>query len=159
MNTIIDKTHAFLRKLSNIMNNALNEQKEAIDSGEIEVFVQILAKAMFEAVSKGLVSLDHKAVKFNGTYTKEYFITGVTLLREGIDSNAVIIALECLSTVIFKTASDITATEILEIKILEKVLPMIQQGDIKSFFDTIRIFCSGITTGKLGGMYKDYIDT
>ncbi|MHB9296517.1 hypothetical protein PilKf_02290 [Pillotina sp. SPG140] len=156
INNEIDALHTYLRDLRNhVQSKDLNGAFHAEQTGD---FCTSLSECIYEALDKGFCHLDAKTIKCTSPCTKEYFITGFTLLQNGIDNNTVIVSLEFLSAYILKTTEHITANEILEIKILEKVLPMIQRLEIKDYLFTISNFCSGHSTAKILKMYQKYID-
>jgi hypothetical protein len=156
MNNDINNIHNYFRNLHN--NIKLKEYQKVLQPEKIEIFCMTLADFILKALSIGFCQLDSNTINFTNKYSKDYFITGFNLLQNGIHYNTVIVSLDFLSTFISKTANDITANELLEINILETVLPMIQRFDIKNYLYTITNFCSGQSNYKLFEMYKEYIN-
>jgi hypothetical protein len=155
MNEIND-IHVYFRNFQN--EKQIKESTYTLEYKKTEHFCAVLSEFILISLDNGFCQVDSKDINLINAHTKDYFITAFTFLQHGIDNNAVIVLLEYLSALVLKKSDDISPQELLEIKILEKIIPMIQRFEIKNYLNTISNLCSGQFLYEIKNKFSKYIE-
>lgn len=117
-----------------------------INIDKIDMFFTKMADIYVSILENGYESVEYGSVEFENNYTKEFFIAGMTGLKQAVIPMTLEIILEFLSAQASREQS-VSASDLFEICLLKKIMPILRmEGDcIRKFIDFLIEFCSGET--------------
>jgi len=127
------------RVLINIINEFLGD-KEIIAEKDIDDFIIMAADYFYAFLTEDMYKRDRNK-NFKNMNTKRIFDFGVRCMDEGINCDVLEVVLPVISHDALQNGN-LTNQEIMEIKLMEKLLLLIQKGAVKEFLIFINYVCS-----------------
>jgi hypothetical protein len=131
---IIDKINEFLA------NTTVNKFEETIKQPLLDEFIKEVSDYFYSLLTIDVTERNRKFT-FKNKYTKYYFEFGVSCIENGIYYDLLDSILHYLSNILNKN-NLLSCQESLEIKLLEKLLIIIQKADTKEYLIIINYLCS-----------------
>ena len=116
-------------------NNSANVEQESIDD-----FIRLFADYFYSFLTVDVDKRDRN-IEFKYNSTTKYFLFGINCINEGVDAGALEAVLPFMADRLIKN-NTLSAQETLEIKLLEKLILIMQQFDVKCFSCFINQLCS-----------------
>jgi hypothetical protein len=115
-----------------------------INTDRIDTFFTELTDIFVCILENGFDSVENNTIPFENKYTKAFFMTGLTGLKQALIPMTLEIILEFLSVQISRER-DVSALEMFEICLLKRIIPVLRPESvcIKTFIDFLVEFCSG----------------
>jgi hypothetical protein len=108
---------------------------------ELDVFIIEIAHFFAAAFKTAFFHVSYRNVTLKSPRVKEYFVTGFESVTSGREEICLRTQLETLSAAVIKEET-VSVSEILQLKLLENIIPMIQRHDVKGFIIFAAQFCS-----------------
>jgi hypothetical protein len=145
----IDELHTYFRTLKTVNP----EYPNSIDENSLDQFLYTITQFFFNCLENGFSKIDCTTIELKENNVKEYFITGFTCIRNGMEPLAIETIMEYL-TLLYST-KDMSYQELLEIKFIEKTLKLIQHSQINEYLYLLEQFCSKKTSNKIQKDFKN----
>jgi hypothetical protein len=95
-----------------------------INFEELNSFFITITGVFEQMLSGGLLSIEDKPVPLNGTYLTDFFYCGLHYIKNGYVPETMSFLLEYLSVLIAAHDKELSATELLEMRLVGKILPL-----------------------------------
>lgn len=131
------------RELIKNVNKFFGENVKNIDQANVDDFIILIADYFYSVLT---VNVDERNINLNfkSMNTKKIFDFGINCINQGIANDVIEAVLPFISYNIIQD-KQLSNQEILEIKLLEKLILMIQRANVKEFLSFINYLCSSDT--------------
>jgi hypothetical protein len=132
-----------------ILNNFMSKDTDTTEKdimNNINILLTTLTDVYVVILEKGIVAVEGENIQFRSDYTKEFFIAGLTGLKQALMPST----LKSLLDFLFIQKSregNISAADLFEMHLLTEIIPnLLPEGDsIKKYIDYLVEFCTGNT--------------
>jgi hypothetical protein len=115
-----------------------------VNTDNIDMLLTTLTDIYVSILENGTVSVEVENIQFRSRHTKEFFITGLSGLKQTKTPEAIELILEFL---LLQTTRDQTVSmpDLFEVYLLTKIIPILRPegGCIKKYITFLIEFCSG----------------
>lgn len=134
------------------------EQKpdDRLDQNSLDQFFLAISKFYLTCIERGFAQVDCAAIELKDAGVKEYFITGINCIQNGMEPLAIEIIMEYMALIMNNTKT-MTYRELFEMKFVEKIITFIQHGDINEYLYMLGQFCSAQTASQIQEDFKKYL--
>jgi hypothetical protein len=146
-----------------ILNNFMSEDTDTIErnveTGSINSLLTTLTDVYVTILEKGLVAVEGENIQLRSDYTKEFFIAGLTGLKQSMLPGTLKFLLDFL--LLQKSReSNVSAADLFEMRLLAEIMPnLLPEGEcIKKYIDYLVEFCTGNTQHFQIARFVKYID-
>ncbi|MDR1363902.1 MAG: hypothetical protein LBJ35_07655 [Spirochaetaceae bacterium] len=128
--------------------NSINKKGIAngIDLSKLDLFFNTVTDVFVYVLDNGLVEIEKKPIKFESKYTAGFFYTGLMCLKNAVLFDNTSMIFEYLVLLASKDET-ITPHELFELKLLEKIMPLIQDRGKESVRKYTGLVCQYTSHG------------
>ena len=128
------------RELIKNVNKFLRDNSTNINQANVDDFIILIADYLYSVLTVN-VNERNTNLNFKSMNTKKIFDFGINCINQGIADNVIQAVIPFISHNIIQD-KQLSNQEILEIKLLEKLILMIQKAGVKEFLEFINYLCS-----------------
>jgi len=142
------------REMIENVNKFLGENSTNIDQVNVDDFIILLADYFYSFLTVSVYERNTN-LNFKSINTKNIFDFGINCINQGLANNVIEAVLPFISYKIIQD-KQLSNQEILEIKLLEKLILMIQRADVNEFLSFINYLCSTDTYSQIALKFSQF---
>ena len=130
---------------------------EIYNQYKINDFFLVLSNIFVFRIEKGAVNISDIQFELDNNHVSSVIISGLCHIENALDTSLIRIFIETYNSSIIAKYPDIDLDTLLQLKLLEVVIPYIQMNEIEKFIILASQLCHGSTKGDIENLMSGYM--